>query len=220
MRLLLIEDDPMIAESLEEALRGAGYALDRVADGKSAILALSHHAYDLILLDLELPKPSGIEVLKFYRRQGGDSPVLIVTARDATHDRVAGLDSGADDYLVKPFDVDELFARIRALLRRKGGRRAPEITYGDLTINPATREASYKGQPVSLSTREFAMLRTLIDCAGTLVSKGELEEKLYGWGEEIESNTVAVYIHMLRKKFGNDLIKTVRGAGYMLTRPA
>jgi two-component system, OmpR family, response regulator QseB len=219
MRLLLVEDDPMIAESLEEALRGAGYALDCVADGKSAMLAVSHHAYDLILLDLGLPKQSGIDVLRLYRRQGGDSPVLIITARDATHDRVAGLDSGADDYLVKPFDVDELFARIRALLRRKGGRRAPEVTYGDLTLNPATREASYKGNPVALSTREFAMLQTLIDCAGTLVSKSELEEKLYGWGEEIESNTVAVYIHMLRKKLGNDLITTVRGAGYMLTRP-
>jgi len=220
MRLLLVEDDPMIAESLEEALRGAGYAVDRVDDGKSAILAFSHHEYDLILLDLGLPRKSGIEVLTAYRSQGGESPVLIVTARDATQDRVTGLDAGADDYLVKPFDIDELFARIRALLRRKGGRRINEISYGDLVLNPATREAAFKARPLTLSAREFAMLETLIDRAGTLVSKKDLEEKLYGWGEEIESNTVAVYIHMLRKKLGADIIKTVRGAGYMLTRTA
>ena len=172
--------------------------------------------YQLLLLDLGLPKISGLELLKALRRAGNRIPVLILTARDAVADRVAGLDAGADDYLVKPFDLEELAARIRALLRRQAGRAQPEIRLGDLSLNPATHEVRLRGQPVNLSAREFALLHAFLDRPGAVFSRAQLEEKLYGWNEEVESNTVEVYIHALRKKLGADLIKNVRGVGYMV----
>jgi two-component system OmpR family response regulator/two-component system response regulator QseB len=214
LRLLLVEDDPMIGESLEEGLRGERYAVDWVRDGRGAELALENDVYDLVLLDLGLPKKQGLEVLAEYRRRGGGAPVLIITARDAPPERVRGLDSGADDYLVKPFDLDELYARARALLRRGAGRTSPELSYGGVTLNPATHEALLEGRPLSLSAREFALLEALMDRPGEVVPRAALEEKLYGWNEEVESNTVEVHIHSLRKKLGAEFIKNVRGVGY------
>lgn len=214
MRLLLVEDDSMIGESLEESLRSENYAVDWVRDGRQAELALEHDWYDLILLDLGLPGKQGLEILLNYRKHKGQAAVLILTARDASTDRVKGLDSGADDYLIKPFDLDELLARIRALLRRKAGRKQVEVRHGGLVLNPATREASFHQEALHLSAREFNLLLILLEAPGTVVSKAHLEEKLYGWQEEIESNTVEVYIHMLRKKLGSDFIKNVRGVGY------
>jgi len=216
MRLLLVEDDPMIGESLEEALRGERYAVDWVRDGRGAELALEHDVYDLVLLDLGLPRKQGLEVLAAYRRRGGGAPVLIITARDAPPERVKGLDTGADDYLVKPFDLDELFARVRALLRRRVGRANPELAFGHLTLNPATHEASLDGQALALSAREFTLLHALMERPGEIVSRPALEEKLYGWNEEVGSNTVEVHIHALRKKLGGELIKNVRGVGYKM----
>ena len=204
----------MIGESLEEGLRSERYALDWVRDGTSAELSLASHDYDAVLLDLGLPRKQGLEVLAAYRRRGGEAPVLIITARDATPDRVAGLDAGADDYLVKPFDLDELYARVRALLRRGAGRTSPELAFGGVTLNPATHEATCAGRPLRLSAREFALLQALMDRPGEVVSRAALEEKLYGWNEEIESNTVEVHIHSLRKKLGAEFIKNGRGVGY------
>lgn len=214
VRLLLVEDDGMIGESLEEGLRAEGYAVDWVRTGGNAELALATGVYDLILLDLGLPEKSGLDVLRQYRRRGGESPVLVVTARDATADRITGLDSGADDYLIKPFDFDEAFARIRALLRRRSGRATPDIVHGDLVLNIATREVTHAGAPVALSAREFAVLHALMEYPGEVVAKAALEEKLYGWNEEVESNTVEVHIHHLRKKLAHGLIVNVRGVGY------
>lgn len=214
MRLLLVEDDPMIGESAEEGLRGENYAVDWVRDGRSAELALANRVYDIVLLDLGLPRKQGLDVLMAYRRQGGDAPVLILTARDATADRVRGLDAGADDYLVKPFDLDELFARIRALARRRAGRTQPDIVFQQLVLRPAAHEATFAGRSLPLSAKEFALLQALMDPPGQVVSRAALEEKLYGWNDEIESNAVEVYIHHLRKKLGTDFIKNVRGVGY------
>ena len=220
MRLLLVEDDSMIGESVEEGLRGENYAVDWVRDGRAAELALSNGVYDLVLLDLGLPKKQGLDVLAGYRKQGPGAPVLIITARDATTDRVKGLDAGADDYLVKPFDLDELFARVRALLRRRVGRTNPDISFRELTLNPATHDVTLQGRPLHLSAREFALLYALMDPPGEVVSKEKLEEKLYGWNEEVESNTVEVYIHLLRKKLGSGFIKNVRGVGYKVVQEA
>jgi len=204
----------MIGESLEEGLRGERYAVDWARDGRSAELALEGASYDLVLLDLGLPRKEGLEVLAAYRRRGGKAPVLIVTARDATRDRVAGLDAGADDYLVKPFDLDELYARVRALLRRGAGRTSPELSFAGVTLNPAKHEAAREGRPLHLSVREFALLEALMDRPGEVVSRAALEEKLYGWNEEVGSNTVEVHIHSLRRKLGAEFIKNVRGVGY------
>ena len=216
MRLLLAEDDAMIGESLEEELREQGYAVDWVRDGGGAELALQTHRYDLVLLDLGLPRKQGLEVLANYRQRGGDAPVLIITARDAVDDRVKGLDAGSDDYLVKPFDLEGLNARVRALLRRRVGRATPEIRFQKLVLMPATHEVYYRDQPLKLSAREFAVLHALMDPPGEIVPRNRLEEKLYGWGEEVESNTLDVFIHHLRKKLGTDLIQTVRGVGFKL----
>ena len=216
MRLLLVEDDPMIGESIEEGLRGESYAVDWVRDGGAVELALSGFAYDLMLLDLGLPGKQGMEVLRAVRARGDDLPVLIITARDGTPARVEGLDAGADDYLVKPFDLDELLARIRALLRRRVSRTRSIIEHGALTLDLASHEATLNGKPVKLSAREFSVLRALLDNPGSVVSKSQLEEKLYGWNSEVESNTVDVYVHHLRKKFGSDFIKNVRGVGYKI----
>jgi two-component system response regulator QseB len=218
MRLLLVEDDAMIGESVSTGLQQDGFALDWVQDGRAAELALEANAYDLLLLDLGLPRKAGLEVLASLRRRGDAIPVLVLTARDAVADRVKGLDTGADDYLVKPFDLEELAARVRALLRRKSGRADPVIQADGLVINPATHEVSMHGEPVSLSAREFALLHALAARPGVVYSRAQLEEKLYGWGREVESNTVEVYVHSLRRKLGADLIHNVRGVGYMVPK--
>jgi two-component system response regulator QseB len=220
MRLLLVEDDAMIGESVRTGLQQDGFAVDWVQDGRAAELALEANAYDTLLLDLGLPRKSGLEVLGSLRRRGNAIPVLILTARDAVADRVKGLDAGADDYLVKPFDLEELAARVRALLRRKSGRADPVVQVGKLTINPATHEVSLSGKPVSLSAREFALIHALAMRPGVVYSRAQLEEKLYGWGQEVESNTVEVYVHSLRRKLGADLIQNVRGVGYMIPKQA
>jgi two-component system response regulator QseB len=218
MRLLLVEDDFMIGESVHQGLRQDGFAVDWVRDGRAAELAIDNGVYDCMLLDLGLPRKEGLEVLASMRRRGNSMPVLILTARDSVADRVKGLDAGADDYLVKPFDLDELAARIRALLRRGAGRAVPLIKFGKLTLNPATHEVVFNGGPLSLSAREFALLAALLDRPGAVLSREQLEEKLYGWGEEVESNTIEVYVHALRRKLGQNFIKNVRGVGYMVAK--
>jgi two-component system response regulator QseB len=218
MRLLLVEDDPMIGEGIHQGLRQDGFAVDWVRDGPAAELAVANDVYDLVVLDLGLPRKDGLEVLAGLRRKGNAVPVLILTARDAVPDRVRGLDSGADDYVVKPFDLDELGARIRALLRRRAGRSDPVIEHGKLTINASTRQATFRGQPLALSAREFAVIEALLERPGAILSRAQLEERLYGWDEEIGSNTVEVYIHSLRKKLGADFIRNVRGVGYSVQK--
>lgn len=218
MRLLLVEDDPMIGASAQQGLRQDGFTVDWAHDGQAAELALRTEKYDLLLLDLGLPKKGGLDLLRDLRLRGNAIPVLILTARDAVADRVKGLDSGADDYLVKPFDLDELAARIRALLRRRAGRADPVIRHGELTFNPATHEATFAGAPLELSAREFALLEALLDRPGAILSRAQLEERIYGWGEEIESNAVEVYVHSLRRKLGANFIKNVRGVGYRVAK--
>jgi DNA-binding response OmpR family regulator len=220
MRILLAEDDAMVGESLRKTLRKDGFTVDWAKDGPSAELAVSNEPYDLLLLDLGLPGKSGLDVLRAVRRSGKRLPILILTAHDAVADRVAGLDAGADDYLVKPFDFQELQARIRALLRRQSGRTETLIRHGDLTLDPASHEVHLAGQQVTLSAREFSLLAAFLDRPGVVMSLPQLEEKLYGWGDEVGSNTVEVYIHSLRKKLGAGFIKNVRGVGYMVSKVA
>ncbi len=208
----------MIGKSVREGLRLDRYTVDLVHDGISAALALKHETYDLVLLDLGLPRKSGMEVLADLRRHKNIIPVLIVTARDTVADRIAGLDAGADDYLVKPFNFDELAARIRALLRRKSGHPEPIIEYGRLIMNSATHEVTLDGRPISLSAREFSLLCTLMQQAGSPLSRAQIEQSLYGWDEEIESNAVEVYIHALRRKLGSEIIRNVRGVGYFIPK--
>jgi two-component system response regulator QseB len=218
MRLLLVEDDAMIGESVRKGMQQDGFAVDWVQDGRAAELALETNLYDTLLLDLGLPRKDGLEVLASLRRRGNPIPVLVLTARDAVADRVKGLDAGADDYLVKPFDLEELAARIRALLRRKSGRANPVVQLGNLILNPATREVSLHEKPISLSAREFALLHALVERPGAVLSRAQIEEKLYGWGQEVESNTIEVYIHSLRRKLGTQIIRNVRGVGYMVQK--
>ena len=218
MRLLLVEDDAMIAESVRDLLRKEQYAVDWVNNGELADVALRTHEYDLVLLDLGLPGRDGLDVLKRLRARHAMTPVLITTARDAIAARVAGLDAGADDYVVKPYDLAELLARIRALVRRAAGRAEPAYELGSVRIDPATRTASLDGQPVELSGREWAVLEPLIANPGQPLSRAQLEEKLYGWGDEIASNAVEVYVHGLRRKLGADVIRTLRGVGYLVPR--
>ena len=219
MKLLLAEDDPMIGASVERGLRLAGFTVDWVRDGKAAELALADGEYALLLLDLGLPRQDGLEVLKKLRRDSRQTPVLIVTARDAVADRVAGLNLGADDYLIKPFDLDELIARTHALVRRFQGRTRPEVQLGGLSLNPQSKEASLNGQPLALSQREFTLLQALLETPGTVLSREQLEDRLYGWGEEIASNAIEVHIHNLRRKLGSAWIRNVRGVGYKLVEP-
>ena len=219
MRILLVEDDIMIGESVLDCLRAEHYAVDWVKDGHAAELALRTDPYDLVLLDLGLPKRDGLALLRDLRGRKDRTPVLIATARDAVSDRIAGLDAGADDYIVKPYDMDELLARIRALLRRAAGRAEPVYEHQGVSINPATREVTVRGTPVMLSGREWAVLEPLIARPGMVLSRQQLEDKLYGWGDEVSSNAIEVYIHGLRKKLGAGLILNVRGVGYMVPKP-
>jgi DNA-binding response OmpR family regulator len=216
MRILLVEDDPMIGESVVEGLKSEGYAVDWVRDGKEAELSIAATPYSLVLLDLGLPRRDGIEVLKGLRERRVDVPVLVITARDTVSDRIKGLDAGADDYLVKPFDLDELSARVRALVRRAAGRAEPVIERGPLVIKPATREVTWQGAVVALSAREYALLAALAERPGLVLSRAQLEEKLYGWNEAVGSNAVEVHIHNVRKKLGDGVINNVRGLGYTL----
>ena len=218
MRILLAEDDAMIGEVVHDALRAEGHAADWVRDGTQADTALASTDYDLLLLDLGLPRLSGLQVLRALRGRGQRLPVLIATARDAVAERVAGLDAGADDYIVKPYDLDELLARIRALLRRAHGRAEPAYVWGTVRIVPATREVTLAGQPVQLSAREWAVLEPLLARPGRVLSRQQLEDKLYGWGDEVSSNAVEVYIHGLRKKLGPELVLNVRGVGYLVPK--
>lgn len=218
MRLLLVEDDPMIGEGVRTGLQQDGFAVDWVQDGRAAELALETTPYDTLLLDLGLPRKDGLNVLASLRRRGNAIPVLILTARDAVADRVKGLDAGADDYLVKPFDLEELAARIRALLRRKSGRANPVVQIGNLCVDPATHEVSLDGKQIALSAREFGLLHALIERPGVVLSRAQIEEKLYGWGQEVGSNTIEVYVHALRRKLGADFIRNVRGVGYMVPK--
>ncbi|MEQ6435753.1 response regulator [Comamonas sp. w2-DMI] len=218
MRLLLVEDDAMIGEAVQSLLRGEGYAVDWVRDGRQADTALHAHQYDLVLLDLGLPGLDGLQVLRQLRARKDATPVLVATARDAVRDRIAGLDAGADDYVVKPYDMDELLARLRALARRAAGRAEVQYEHEGVRLNPATREASVNGSPVVLSGREWAVLQALLARPGSTLSRQQLEDKLYGWGDEVSSNAIEVYIHGLRKKLGQGAILNVRGVGYMLPR--
>ena len=218
MRVLLVEDDPMIGKTLAQALTQDGYAVDRVADGEAAkaALAVAGDAYAMVLLDLGLPRKSGLELLRELRRAGNRVRVLIVTARDAVADRVEGLDAGADDYLTKPFSLDELTARMRALLRRDIGREDNVLRRGELELDTVTRVVTHRGQAVDVSAREFALLAALLERPGAALSKSQLEERIYRWGEEVESNAVEVHVHNLRKKLGSETIRTLRGVGYAL----
>ena len=219
MRILLAEDDPMIGASVRQGLTQDGFTVDWVRDGRAAELALGERVHDALLLDLGLPRKAGLEVLAAMRRGGDTRPVLVITARDAVGDRIAGLDTGADDYLVKPFDLDELAARLRALLRRGAGRAQPVVTLGDIELDPAARAVRRGGEPVSLSAREFALLEALLARPGAILSRTQLEDKLYGWSDAVESNAVEVHIHALRRKLGASLIRNVRGVGWMAAKP-
>ncbi|HVS26231.1 MAG TPA: response regulator transcription factor [Burkholderiales bacterium] len=214
MRVLLVEDDRMIGEAVSQALGDAAYAVDWVRDGQTALLALEAREHELILLDLGLPRRDGLELLRQARGKGVKIPVIIVTARDALEDRVAGLDLGADDYIVKPFDVPELLARMRAVMRRRGGQATSLLTNGTLALDPVTREARYRTASCVLTAREFALLQSLLMRPGAILSKSELEERIYGWNEEVESNAVEFLIHGVRKKLGASVIKNVRGVGW------
>jgi two-component system response regulator QseB len=214
MRVLLVEDDSMIGEAVRLGLKKQGLTVDWVKDGNSAKAALSTEPFDLVLLDLGLPGMDGLQVLKHARSSGKTVPILILTARDSVTDRIKGLDAGADDYLVKPFDLNELAARVRAVLRRQAGRAEPVIEHLGVRLDPAAHEVTLDGAPVALSQREFALLEALLERPGQVLSRGQIEERLYGWGEEVESNAVEVHIHNLRKKLGSDYILNVRGVGY------
>ncbi len=218
MRILLLEDDKMIAEALSDMLHAAGFAVDCVANGIAAENALQPEIYDIALLDIGVPGQDGLSVLRHLRVKNCDLPVILITARDTVEERINGLDSGADDYVIKPFAPSELLARIRALLRRRSGHATPILSNGTITLNPATREVSANGQVTRLSAREYALMYSLLLQPGTILSRQELEEKLYGWNEEVESNAVEVVIHGIRKKLGSNVIKNVRGLGWLVDR--
>ncbi len=220
MRLLVVEDDALLGDAVQNGLRQAGYAADWVRDGVAAEAALAAEAYAALVLDLGLPRRSGLDVLRGLRGRGDRTPVLILTARDAIEDRIAGLDAGADDYLVKPFDMGELAARLRALIRRAGGQPTPVLKAQGVELDPAGHRVSFQGKPVELSAREFALLHALLLNAGRVLSRAQIEAALYAWGEEIESNAVEVYIHHLRRKLDPRLIQTVRGVGYLIAKDA
>ena len=216
MRLLLVEDDALLGDGIQAGLRLAGYAVDWVRDGAAAALALRNERYAVCVLDLGLPQLDGLTLLRQLRSRGDHTPVLVLSARDTREDKVQGLDAGADDYLSKPFDLPELQARLRALLRRASGSGEAVLRFGEVTLDTVTRRAYFKAEPVALSGREHALLHDLLSHSQSIRSRSELEQSMYAWGEEVESNAVEVYIHHLRKKFGAHFIKTVRGLGYAL----
>jgi two-component system, OmpR family, response regulator QseB len=218
MRVLMVEDDRMIAKGLRTALTQDGYAVDAVGDGRSAAEALRTSRFDLVLLDLGLPERDGLDVLRELRRRGDATPVIIVTARDDVRNRIDGLDAGADDYIVKPFDLDEVAARMRSVLRRAAGRGDPSIRHRGITLDPSSHAVERDGEPVSLSAHEFAVLEALMQRPGAVLSRAQLEDRLYGWDAAIESNAVEVYIHGLRRKLGSDAIRTLRGVGYFVPK--
>ena len=218
MRILLVEDDPMIGAAVEQALKDAAYAVDWVTDGTTAIEVAELEPYDLALLDLGLPSTEGLDVLRSFRKADRQLPVIIVTARDGIEDRIIGLDLGADDYLVKPFEIRELLARMRAILRRQGSGASPILSNGVIELNPATFEVSASGNTSRLTAREFALLRALLTHPGTILSRADLERHIYGWNEEVESNAVEFLIHAIRKKIGAAAIRNVRGVGWMVDR--
>ena len=216
MRVLLVEDDTLLGDGIRAGLKLANYAMDWVQDGEAARLAILSHDYDACVLDLGLPKKDGLTVLRDLRSRGDTLPVLILTARDTNADKIAGLDAGADDYLAKPFDLGELQARMRALIRRASGAATPVLAHAGVTLDPAGKRVTKDGQPLQLSAREYALLFDLMTNRNQMRTRSQLEESLYAWGEEKESNTVEVYVHHLRKKLGSDFIRTVRGLGYQL----
>ncbi|NJA88126.1 response regulator [Rhodocyclus tenuis] len=217
MRLLIVEDDPLLGDGMQAGLRQAGFSVNWVHDGRAAEAALASEGYSALVLDLGLPgEPDGLALLAALRRRGAALPTLIVTARDTVADKLAGLDGGADDYLVKPFDLDELAARLRALIRRSHGRPTARIVHGEMEVDVAARQATLRGAPVELSAREFALLEALLEHRGRVMPRARLETLIYGWNEEPESNAVEVHIHHLRRKLGSTLIRTVRGVGYTI----
>jgi two-component system OmpR family response regulator len=221
MRVLLVEDDPMIGEAIQSALKDASYAADWVKNGQTALTTLGCQHYDLVLLDLGLPGKDGLEVLSSIRANDNPVPLLIITARDGLDERFRGLDGGADDYVLKPFEMAELLARMRAVLRRKGGNAAPVLGNGVVLLDPVTREASVTGgSSVQLSNREFSLLQALLVRPGAILSRSDLGDRIYGWGEEVESNAVEYLIHALRRKLGSEVIKNVRGVGWMVSKSA
>ncbi len=220
MRILLVEDDPMIGEAVSIALKDAAYAVDWVQDGETATRTLELGEHGAALLDLGLPGRGGLDVLRRLRLAGSKLPVIVITARDGIEDRIKGLDLGADDYLVKPFDVNELLARMRAVIRRQGGQAAPVLSNGRVSLDPATREAHCEGAAALLSAREFALLQALLLRPGTILTRTELEQRIYGWNEEVESNAIDFLIHGVRRKLGAHVIKNVRGAGWLVDKTA
>ena len=220
MRVLVVEDDALLGDGMQAGLSQAGFATDWVRDGAAAEVALRTGAPDAVVLDLGLPRLAGLELLRRMRAAGNRTPVVIVTARDAIEDRIKGLDGGADDYVVKPFDLQELAARLRALIRRAAGEAAPRLRLGELELDPAAREVRFHGAPVVLPAREFALLHALMHAAGRVLTREQLAERLYAWGEEVESNAIDVHVHHLRRKLAPGLIRTVRGVGYLMPRPA
>ncbi|MEO1767651.1 response regulator [Thiobacter aerophilum] len=220
MRILLVEDDNLLGDGIQAGLAQNGFAVDWVRDGEAAEHALKSTEYDGVVLDLGLPRLGGMDVLNRLRGRGSDVPVLILTARDHVEDRVRGLDAGADDYLVKPFDLAELAARLRALLRRRHGMASPVLQVGAVMLDPAAHRVEFQGREVAVSAREFALLQELMLNAGRVLSRARLEERLYGWGEEVESNAIEVHVHHLRRKLAPEVIRTVRGVGYLMPREA
>jgi len=218
MRILVIEDDTLLGDGIQKGLVQAGFAVDWVEDGALGETALAAEEYAAVVLDLGLPRVSGLELLRRLRAKGNDVPVLILTARDAVQDRVKGLDSGADDYVVKPFDLDELAARLRALTRRRSGEADALLQLGELELDPAQHRVRFHDQPVELTAREFALLHELMLNAGRVLSREQLEQRLYAWGDEVESNAIEVHIHHLRRKLAPELVRTIRGVGYMMPR--
>lgn len=220
MRVLLVEDDPMIGEAIHAALKDASYAADWIRNGQTALTTLRSQRYDLVLLDLGLPGKDGLDVLRSLREANNAVPLLIISARDGLDDRLHGLDGGADDYLLKPFPMAELFARMRAVLRRKGGSATAILSNGIVSLDPATRQAQVNSaSAIQLTGREFALLQALLIRPGAILSRSELEDRIYGWGEEVESNAVEYLIHAIRRKLGAEVIKNVRGVGWMVSKP-
>lgn len=217
MRILLVEDDPLLGNATQVGLTNEGYTVEWIKDGAEAKSALECNSFDGVVLDLGLPGLDGLDLLFAMRKNGDETPVLVLTARDSINDRVKGLDAGSDDYLIKPFDLDELNARLRAIIRRASGRASPAIVIGGVSLDPVTHKVVMRDKVINLSQREFALLQMLMEGAGRVLSRSHLEEHLYGWNEDIESNSIEVHIHNLRKKLGKEIIKTIRGVGYTMS---